>query len=195
MGTKWREMTLAEAYPYWVLGEIPRDEIPFIACNDMLAGNMDDEIVAVAALSQPDSWELDPVLGRTFARLGLPSLTEREAARLVVLDKMRAIAAGIVSGDEAPLAGANAIYWCASEADLFDEDEGVDQRAADYGADFLQLADALEARQDYPGERRQFEELIVEAAGALLAGRPAPAWHVDADWSLHREGEGARDDE
>jgi len=40
MSSKWRDRTLREVYPYWILGEVPAEDLPFIAGNDMLAGNI-----------------------------------------------------------------------------------------------------------------------------------------------------------
>lgn len=179
-------MTLMQVYPYWIMGQVPTEDLPYIACNDMLAGNMDDVIVALAALSQPDPWELDPLLARAFARLGLPPMTAREAAKRVALDRMQELARRLVSREVDPLRGANAIYRCAADAGLFEDDGDVDPQVAEYGSDFLQLADALEVRQEHSNQKRQFEELIIEAAGALLAGQPTPAWYSDATGDLHR---------
>lgn len=186
MTSRWRDMTLAQVYPYWILGEVPDADVPYIACNDMLAGNMADEIVAVAALTQQDLAEVGEVLPRAFARLGLPPMSEKDAAKLLVLERMRTIAQQIVLGEEDPLRGANAIYWRAVEAGLFSDDDDVDPHVAVYATEFLQLADALEVRQGDPIRRRQFEDLIIEAADALLAGKPTPEWYSDGSGGLCR---------
>lgn len=177
MVSKWRDMTLAQLYPYWILGEVPDADVPYAACNDMLAGNMADEIVAVAALTQQDLVEVGELLPRAFAHLGLPTMSAKNAAKLFVLERMRTIAQKIFLREEDPLRGANAIYSCAVEAGLVGDNNGVNPQVAVYAAEFLQLADALEVRQGDPIRRRQFEDLIIEASEALLTGKPAPQWH------------------
>lgn len=164
---KWREMTLTEAYPYWILGDVPPQEIPYIAYNDLLAGNEAEEIVELAGLTPSeaeDGWEFDRVLTRAVKRLGLPLLTQAEAAQLVALDKMREIARQIVAGEVPPVRGANAIYVCLVDAG-FPEAADLDELIVYYGLEFLHMTDVLEE-----------EDLIIEAAKALLAGRPLPEW-------------------
>lgn len=186
MSSRWRTITLTQVYPYWIIGEVPDSDIPYIACNDMLAGNMADEIVAVAALTQHDLAEAGDLLPRAFARLGLPPMTEREAAKLLAPERMGGIARQIVHRQQDPLRGANSIYWRAVEGGLLHDDDDVAPRVAEYGVEFLQLADALEARQGDPARKRQFEELIIEAAEALLAGQPTPEWYSDGKDGMHR---------
>jgi hypothetical protein len=111
-------MTLSQAYPYLVLHEVPEEDIPYIACNDMLAGDMADEIVAIAALSQADGWELVRLLPRASAHLDLPPMTQLEAAKTVVRDEMRWIASQIVEGQIDLLRGANAIYSCIVDVEI-----------------------------------------------------------------------------
>ena len=98
---------------------------------------------------------------------------------------MRDVGRWVVSQEEDLLRDANSMYWYASEAGLFSDDDNVDERVTYYGAEFLQLADALEVRQDNVDQKRQFEELIVEAAQALLTGNPVPEWYSDANSDLH----------
>lgn len=80
MSSKWRDMILTAVYPYWVLGEVPAEAVPYIACNDMLAGNTVDEIVAIAALTRSDLWELERLLPRVFSSLGRQPMMKTEAA-------------------------------------------------------------------------------------------------------------------
>lgn len=140
----WRSMTLREVYPFWVLGEVPDEDIPFGACNDMLAGNMADEIVAIAARSQPTAWELRQAFLRALDRLGLTAITPEEAAKRVALDRMERVARRIVSGEVQPLAGAYRIYEYAWAAGIHDDDADIDGRVVSYGLDFMQLADVLD---------------------------------------------------
>jgi hypothetical protein len=178
-------MTLAQVYPYWILGDVPDSDIPFIACSDMLEGNLADEIVAVAALTQHDLAEIRELLPRAFARLGLPPMSETDAAKLVAMEKMRAIAEHIILRQHDSLGGANALYGCARDAGLGSDDD-IDPHVAEYGREFLQLSDALELVQGIPGRKQQAEEIIIEAAEALLAGKPIPDWHMDRNGFLHR---------
>jgi hypothetical protein len=187
MTSRWRNMTLKQVYPHWIVGEVPDVDIPLIACNDMLAGNMDEEVIALAALSQRNLVQVGYLLQRAFARLGLPTAREREVVKVLARDKARNVARQIVLGEVSPLSGANAIFSYASDVDAFGSEDEADSWLAAYGSEFIQLSDAIEGvKLPDTVRRRKFEELIIKAAEALLADQPVPDWYMDRNRNLRR---------
>jgi hypothetical protein len=88
--------------------------------------------------------------------------------------EIRRIALEIRDGVADPLRAANAIYWAAWNAGAWKDDSACGE-LADPGAEFLQLADALERYQDDSEVRRVWQDLIREAAEAYLTGA---AWRI-----------------
>jgi hypothetical protein len=89
--------------------------------------------------------------------------------------EIRRIALEIRDGAADPLRAANAIYWAAWNAGAWKDDSACGE-LADPGAEFLQLADALERYQDDSERRRLWQDLIREAAKAYLTGAAWPDW-------------------
>jgi len=90
--------------------------------------------------------------------------------------EIRRIALAIRDGAADPLRAANAIYWAAWKAGAWKDDSACGE-LADPGAEFLQLADALERYQDDSERRRVWQDMIREAAKAYLTGAAWPDWH------------------
>jgi hypothetical protein len=89
--------------------------------------------------------------------------------------KIRQIAQEIVRRAVDPLTAANSIYGIAWESGAW-EDNSACEGLAEAGAEFLQLADALEESQEQPDVKLAWQNLIREAADAYLAGRAWPDW-------------------
>jgi|SRR5713101_5751594 len=108
---------------------------------------------------------------------------DREELCTKGLALIRDLTEAIVHGRGDPLRLANQIYWVAWEHGGWVGQPGEDAEApptcpdlADPGAEFLQLADALECHQDNADARDAYIALIRDAAEAFLAGRPTPEW-------------------
>ena len=71
-------------------------------------------------------------------------------------------------------ADANSMYWYASEAGLFSDDDNVDERVTYYGAEFLQLADALEVRQDNVGSEASIRGIDSRGCSSAPDRKPSP---------------------
>ena len=89
----------------------------------------------------------------------------------------------IVQGGGDSLRLANEIYWTAWQHGAWVGQPGEIMSAeatcpelADPGAEFLQLADALERYQDKADGRAAYGALIREAAKAYLGGQQFPDW-------------------
>jgi hypothetical protein len=94
------------------------------------------------------------------------------------LAAMHGLARQIASGQGDPMWLAHGIFGAAIEAGGF-ADPGEQPYCPDLseaGAEFEQLADALELHQDKPEARAEYIALIREAAEAYLEGRPFPQW-------------------
>ena len=99
-----------------------------------------------------------------------PGLPCTDAFRLV-----RAFAEALAVGQADPKRGSNDIYWAAWHAGAW-ADGSPCPELADWGSEFLQLADALD---QYAGQVRAtatLHELIRDAAIAVGKGLPLPNW-------------------
>ncbi|HYA00673.1 MAG TPA: hypothetical protein VEK76_10020 [Candidatus Binatia bacterium] len=101
-------------------------------------------------------------------------LSTPEASALA-LTSIRRIAQRIVASDADLLRAAVGIYFFAWFGGDWDDDQPAEE-LKHWGAEFIQLADALECNQDDEASREAWTAFIRKAATAGLAGEEFPAW-------------------
>jgi hypothetical protein len=116
-------------------------------------------------------------------RLLAGEVDHREAASIAG-EFIRRIADRIIEDREDPLRGATAIYGWARAAGAWDDDGHPFPELRSWGAEFLQLGDALEERQDNEEDRTALQALIRGYARALLSDTQPPAWEIDRQGHL-----------
>jgi hypothetical protein len=94
-------------------------------------------------------------------------------------EAVKRLAEQIVQGRVDPMRGAMAIYNWAQLAGAWDETQPLPELQS-WGAEFLQLADALERLQDNAQQRAGLESLIVGCAKAAIDDVRPPDWTLDA---------------
>ena len=94
------------------------------------------------------------------------------------LAEARGLAQKIVAAEGDPMKLANAIYWAGWNNGGFagPSDDPICPELNRVGAEFVQLADALEAHPVDSEAGRAYVALTREAAEAFLEGRPFPEW-------------------
>jgi hypothetical protein len=107
----------------------------------------------------------------------------REAASIAG-EAIRRIADRITEDRADPLLGAMAIHGWARAAGAWDEESELFPELRSWGAEFLQLGDALEERQDNSAERTALQALIRGYAKAFLTDTQPPAWELDRQGHL-----------
>jgi hypothetical protein len=126
----------------------------------------------------------DPVanpseLGR---RVLAGEIDPREAASIAG-EAVRHLAQDITQGRADPMRAANSIYWWAWEGCAWDDSDPSPELRS-WGAEFLQLADALELHHDDPRQRATYQSLVRAFAQAVLDGTEPPDWYSSADGPL-----------
>src|ERR1022692_639047 len=116
-------------------------------------------------------------------RLRPGEVDHREAA-YIAGEAIRRIADRIIEDREDPLRGAMAIYGWARAAGAWDDDGDPFPELRSWGAEFLQLGDALEERQDTEGDRTALQALIRGYARAFLTDTQPPVWELDRQGHL-----------
>jgi hypothetical protein len=116
-------------------------------------------------------------------RLLAGEVDHREAA-YIAGEAIRRIADRIIEDREDPLRGAMAIYGWARAAGAWDDDGDPFPELRSWGAEFLQLGDALEERQDTEGDRTALQALIRGYARAFLTDTQPPVWELDRQGHL-----------
>src|ERR1700692_3059935 len=106
-------------------------------------------------------------------RLLAGEVAQREAAS-IASEAITRIADRITKDLADPLRGAMAIYGWARAAGAWDDDGDPSRKLRSWGAEFLQLGDALEERQDKSEERTALEALVRGCAKAFLSGTQPP---------------------
>ena len=104
-------------------------------------------------------------------------VSDPEAASLA-LSHIRRLAEEICAGRADPLRGALGIYTFAWFGGGWNDEEPAEELQT-WGAEFIQLHDALERYQDHEDQRRAWETLIRDAAAAGLSGDAFPEWRDD----------------
>jgi len=117
-----------------------------------------DHVEAVELRRRLDSGEINAVGAASAADKAVKRLAER-----------------IVQGRVDPMRGAMAIYNWAQLAGAWDETQPLPELQS-WGAELLQLADALERLQDNAQQRVGLESLIVDYAKAAIDDLRPPEW-------------------
>jgi hypothetical protein len=119
-----------------------------------------------------------------LSRRSLAGEVDHREAAYIAGEAIRTIADRIIEDREDPLRGAMAIYGWARAAGAWDDDGDPFPELRSWGAEFLQLADALEERQDNEEDRTALQALIRGYARAFLTDTPPPVWELDRQGHL-----------
>jgi len=144
------EIELAEAL--WVLGKLPAEALPEVACEALAKGADGPALRQLAGLQNPTRREVDDLFERALAELGRKLPSKRDAG----LYFAKNIASKIISGEVEPYEGARQIWM-----EVWNECGRPEELTV-----FVGLADGYE---DEPQHQEAYRKDIIDEAKKLVS--------------------------